>query len=279
MKVHCARIKARITEAGEAFSSSSAIVPNPISASWLTRRYAAKMVSYAQGFMLLRAAAKAYSWNLDYGRIALLWRGGCIIRSAFLGKIKEAFDKNPKLVNLMVDPYFAAELGKAQSGWRRAVGAAAANGIPLPAIAQGTRQELNDQLWEAARKGDAVAVKSLLDKGADVNARFRYGATALSYASDKGHTEVVKILLERGADVNVRDTFYQSTPLEWAVSKGHTAIIKALLDKGAEGVDAVLLAGARAMDRRRRAGDAHRANSGRGPPVFRVPAIGRSPSR
>jgi len=96
--------------------------------------YAAKIVSYAQGYALMAAQAKANGWTLNNGGIALMWRGGCIIRSAFLGKIKEAFDKNPALVNLMVDPYFAAELGKAQAGWRRAVGAAAANGIPLPAI-------------------------------------------------------------------------------------------------------------------------------------------------
>jgi hypothetical protein len=117
--------------------------------------------------------------------------------------------------------------------------------LALTVGAQDAKQELNNQLWEAARKGDAVTVKALLDRGADVNARFRYGATALSYAADKGHVEVVKILLERGADVNVRDTFYQTTPLEWATSKGHAAIIKALLGKGAEGVDDVLLAGAR----------------------------------
>jgi len=97
--------------------------------------YAAKIVSYAQGYALMAAQAKASKWELNNGGIALMWRGGCIIRSAFLGKIKEAFDKNPKLVNLMVDPYFAAELGKAQSGWRRAVAAAATSGIPLPAIA------------------------------------------------------------------------------------------------------------------------------------------------
>ncbi len=96
--------------------------------------YAAKIVSYAQGYALMAAQAKASGWELNNGGIALMWRGGCIIRSAFLSKIKDAFDKNPKLVNLMVDPYFAAELGKAQSGWRRAVMAAAANGIPLPAI-------------------------------------------------------------------------------------------------------------------------------------------------
>jgi ankyrin repeat protein len=119
-------------------------------------------------------------------------------------------------------------------------------GLPLVVLAQGdAKQNLHDQLWEAARKGDALAVKALLDKGADVNAKFRYGATALSYAADKGHTDVVKILLERGADPNVRDTFYQSTPLQWATFKGHILIIKALLDKGAEGLDEVLLAGAR----------------------------------
>lgn len=117
--------------------------------------------------------------------------------------------------------------------------------FPLAAFAQDAKQSLNEQLWEAARKGDAVAVRTLLDKGADVNAKFRYGATALSYASDKGHVEVVKVLLERGADVNVRDTFYNVTPLQWAMEKGHTAIIKALLDKGAEGVDEVLMSSVR----------------------------------
>lgn len=116
---------------------------------------------------------------------------------------------------------------------------------PLATRAQDAKQALNDQLWEAARKGDAAAVKALLDKGADVNAKFRYGATALSYAADKGHVEVVNVLLERGADVNVKDTFYQSTPIQWAIEKGHVQIIKALLDKGAEGVEDVLLAGAR----------------------------------
>ncbi len=96
--------------------------------------YASKIVSYAQGYALMAAQAKANGWELNNGGIALMWRGGCIIRSAFLGKIKEAFDKNPKLVNLLVDPFFAGELGKAQSGWRRVVGAAAASGIPVPAI-------------------------------------------------------------------------------------------------------------------------------------------------
>lgn len=77
-----------------------------------------RLVSYAQGYMLMRAAAKEYGWNLNYGGIALMWRGGCIIRSRFLGKIKEAFDKNPLLSNLLLDDYFTGEIQKAQSGWR-----------------------------------------------------------------------------------------------------------------------------------------------------------------
>ncbi|MGI8996571.1 MAG: ankyrin repeat domain-containing protein [Pyrinomonadaceae bacterium] len=102
-------------------------------------------------------------------------------------------------------------------------------------------QDLNQQLWEATRKGDAEAVKSLLAKGADVNAKFRYGATALSYAADRGHLEVVKVLLDHKADVNVKDTFYNATPLIWAAQKGHTGIVVALLDKGAEGRDTALM--------------------------------------
>src|SRR5216683_1304161 len=80
--------------------------------------YCSKMISYAQGYMLLREAAKEQKWNLNFGGIALMWRGGCIIRSRFLGKIKEAFDKNPKLMNLMLDDYFRAEIKKCQKGWR-----------------------------------------------------------------------------------------------------------------------------------------------------------------
>jgi ankyrin repeat protein len=92
-----------------------------------------------------------------------------------------------------------------------------------------------DALWEAARKGDAPAVKKLLDEGVDVNTKFRYGATALSYACDRGNLEVVKILLERGADVNVKDKFYGATPLTWAASPAtartpqHPEIVKLLL--------------------------------------------------
>ena len=96
--------------------------------------YAAKIVSYAQGFALMKAAAMEYGWNLNYGGIALMWRGGCIIRSAFLGKIKEAFDINPALTSLLVDPYFKEIIEKAQTGWRKVVSAAVLNGIPVPAI-------------------------------------------------------------------------------------------------------------------------------------------------
>jgi len=96
--------------------------------------YASKIVSYAQGYTLMKAAAKTYGWNLNYGGIALLWRGGCIIRSVFLGKIKEAFDKNPELTNLLLDPFFKEKIDKAQAGWRRVVAAAVVNGIPVPAF-------------------------------------------------------------------------------------------------------------------------------------------------
>jgi len=96
--------------------------------------YASKIVSYAQGYMLMRAAAKEYRWNLNYGGIALMWRGGCIIRSRFLGKIKEAYDKNPKLNNLLLDDYFRGEVKKSQKGWRNVVAAAAKRGIPVPAF-------------------------------------------------------------------------------------------------------------------------------------------------
>lgn len=96
--------------------------------------YASKIVSYAQGYTLMRAAAKTYSWNLNYGGIALMWRGGCIIRSIFLGKIKEAFDKNSELSNLLLDPFFKETVESAQAGWRRVCAAALVNGIPVPAF-------------------------------------------------------------------------------------------------------------------------------------------------
>jgi 6-phosphogluconate dehydrogenase len=96
--------------------------------------YASKIVSYAQGYMLMRAAAKEYQWKLNYGGIALMWRGGCIIRSVFLGKIKEAFDRNSKLSNLMMDSFFNKAIRGAQRSWRNVVAQAAKKGIPVPAF-------------------------------------------------------------------------------------------------------------------------------------------------
>lgn len=117
--------------------------------------------------------------------------------------------------------------------------------VTIPAIAQDTSPSLNDQMWEAARKGDAAAVTALLDKGADVNAKFRYGATALFKAAERGNVEVVKVLLARGADVKVRDTFYGSTAMTWALDNKHTEVVRAILAKDPQGVDDVLLTGAR----------------------------------
>ena len=97
--------------------------------------FASKIVSYAQGYVLMREAAKEYGWDLNNGGIALMWRGGCIIRSVFLGKIKEAFDKNPGLTNLLLDPFFKEKIEAAQAGWRRVIAAAVTNGIPVPAFA------------------------------------------------------------------------------------------------------------------------------------------------
>ena len=97
--------------------------------------YASKIVSYAQGFLLMREAAKEYGWDLNYGNIALMWRGGCIIRSTFLGKIKEAFDKDPALSNLMLDPFFTGRVRKAEAGWRKVAAEASIAGIPVPALA------------------------------------------------------------------------------------------------------------------------------------------------
>jgi 6-phosphogluconate dehydrogenase len=96
--------------------------------------YAAKIISYTQGYMLMRAAAEEYDWNLNYGGIALMWRGGCIIRSVFLGEIKAAYDRSPELVNLLLDPYFNEEVSSAQEAWRRVVATAAGSGIPVPAM-------------------------------------------------------------------------------------------------------------------------------------------------
>jgi ankyrin repeat protein len=115
---------------------------------------------------------------------------------------------------------------------------------PFALLAQNPKQELNDQLFEATRKGDATAVTALLDKGADVNAKFRYGTTALFKAAERGHLEVVKVLLARGADVSVKDTFYGATAMTWALDNKHVEVVGALLEKDPAGVNDVLMTGA-----------------------------------
>ena len=99
--------------------------------------YASKIISYAQGYLLMREAAKEYKWNLNNGGIALMWRGGCIIRSVFLGEIKKAFDNNPELSNLLLDPFFNEKVTSAQESWRKVVTMAIANGIPVPSMSAG----------------------------------------------------------------------------------------------------------------------------------------------
>ncbi len=96
--------------------------------------YGAKIISYAQGYNLMMEAAKEYGWNLNYGGIALMWRGGCIIRSIFLADIKTAFENNPGLPNLLLDPFFKEKIESAQEGWRRVCATALSNGIPVPAL-------------------------------------------------------------------------------------------------------------------------------------------------
>jgi len=97
--------------------------------------YASKICSYAQGFQLMRAASEEYRWNLRYGEIAMIWRGGCIIRAHFLNRIKEAYDRNTDLQNLLLDPYFRDIIDRAQANWRRVVATAADRGVPIPAFA------------------------------------------------------------------------------------------------------------------------------------------------
>ena len=96
--------------------------------------FAAKIISYAQGYVLMQAAAKTYNWNLNYGGIALMWRGGCIIRSVFLGKIKEAYDQHPQLSNLLLDPYFKETIQNLVPAWRNVAATAIKLGIPAPAL-------------------------------------------------------------------------------------------------------------------------------------------------
>lgn len=99
--------------------------------------YAAKVISYAQGYQMMASAAKEYGWTLNYGSIAMMWREGCIIRSAFLGKIKEAFEKNPNLQNLILDDFFRDKIQLAQAGWRNVIVAAVTHGIPVPCLSAG----------------------------------------------------------------------------------------------------------------------------------------------
>jgi len=96
--------------------------------------YASKIVSYAQGYVLMKNAAEEFDWKLNYGGIALMWRGGCIIRSMFLGEIKKAFDKNPNLSNLLLDPFFKEKIESSQEAWRRVIAASVTNGIWIPAL-------------------------------------------------------------------------------------------------------------------------------------------------
>ena len=133
--------------------------------------YASKIVSYAQGYMLLREAASAHNWKLNYGAIALMWRGGCIIRSQFLGNIKEAFDKNPELENLLVDDFFKAAIDTAQAGWRRVISKAVEVGIPTPAFGTALafydgyrRERLPANLLQAQRDYFGAHTYERLDK-------------------------------------------------------------------------------------------------------------------
>ncbi|HXD30500.1 MAG TPA: ankyrin repeat domain-containing protein [Pyrinomonadaceae bacterium] len=114
-----------------------------------------------------------------------------------------------------------------------------------PIASAQTKQELNDKLFDAVRAGDATAVTALLDKGADVNAKFRYGMTALFKAAERGNLEVTKILLARGVDVKVKDTFYGANALSWAVQNEHNEVVKEILAKDPDSVDEVLLDGTR----------------------------------
>ena len=120
--------------------------------------FASKIISYAQGYTLMRTAAKTYGWNLNYGGIALMWRGGCIIRSVFLGKIKEAYDKDPELQNLLLDPYFGETIKGLVPAWRNVVAEAVKHGIPMPAFSSAlsyfdgyTTEKLPQNLLQAQR--------------------------------------------------------------------------------------------------------------------------------
>jgi len=113
------------------------------------------------------------------------------------------------------------------------------------ALGQAPKQELNDKFFEAVRRGDLAATTALLDQGVDVNAKFRYGTTALFKAAERGHLEIVKLLLARGADASVKDTFYGQTALGWALDGDHLEIVEVILKKDPAGVGDVLITGVR----------------------------------
>jgi hypothetical protein len=115
----------------------------------------------------------------------------------------------------------------------------------ISALGQATKQELNDKFWEAVRRGDLAATTALLDQGADVNAKFRYGTTALFKAAERGHVEIVKLLLARGADATVKDTFYGATAMTWALDSDRLEVVTVLLEKDPAGVGDVLMTGVR----------------------------------
>ena len=133
--------------------------------------------------MLMRAAAKEYGWNLNYGGIALMWRGGCIIRSRFLGKIKEAYDKNPKLTNLLLDNFFRGEIKKCQRAWRNVVATAARKGIPTPAFS--TALNFLRQLSQRAAAGQPAAGAARLFRRAHLRARGQAARRILPHQLDR----------------------------------------------------------------------------------------------
>lgn len=133
--------------------------------------YASKIVSYAQGFMLMREAAKEFNWELNYGSIAMMWRGGCIIRSRFLGNIREAFDKNSNLTSLLLDDFFKNAVHDCQESWRRVVSQAIQLGVPVPSFSSalafydGFRSErLPANLIQAQRDYFGAHTYELLDQ-------------------------------------------------------------------------------------------------------------------
>ena len=133
--------------------------------------FASKIISYAQGYTLMRAAAKTYGWNLNYGGISLMWRGGCIIRSVFLGRIKEAYERDPNLTNLLLDPYFAGKINELIPAWRDVVATAVRHGVPVPAFSAAlnyfdgyTSERLPANLLQAQRDYFGAHTYERLDK-------------------------------------------------------------------------------------------------------------------